>query len=108
MEELETFNFEVPGSSPGCLTIHQLVFKIYEPFDVEGISKRVDEGRYLGKDRIAQGPYLCQIDQILLRSFIMNIKLHYTCKYCSKTNEITGLLKWFCTPHFGAKKMDYV
>ena len=34
----------------------------------------------------------------------MNIKLHYTCKYCSKTNEITGLLKWFCTPHFGAKK----
>ena len=57
-----TFNHGVRSSTLRRHTIHQPVLKIYEPFDIEGISKRVDEGRYLGKDRIAQGPYLCQID----------------------------------------------
>ena len=57
-----TINLWVAGSNPARGTIHPLVLKIYEPFEIEGISKRVDEGRYLGKDRIAQGPYPCQID----------------------------------------------
>ena len=32
------------------------------------------------------------------------MELKYTCKYCNETNTITSKLKWFCTPHFGAKK----
>ena len=62
LAEHMTFNHGVESSNLSGHTIHQLVLKIYEPFEVEGISKRVDEGRYLGKDRIAQGPYPCQID----------------------------------------------
>ena len=32
------------------------------------------------------------------------MELKYTCKYCGETNEINSFSKWFCTPHFGAKK----
>jgi hypothetical protein len=34
----------------------------------------------------------------------MKVKVCYTCKYCGYTNEITSVLKWFFTPHLGAKK----
>ena len=33
------------------------------------------------------------------------MKLKYTCRKCGETNEINGFWKWFCTPHFGAKKL---
>jgi hypothetical protein len=33
------------------------------------------------------------------------MKVRYTCRYCSKTNEITSFWKWFWTPHLGAKKL---
>ena len=33
------------------------------------------------------------------------MELKYTCRYCNKTNTITGKLKWFFTPHFGSKKL---
>ena len=32
------------------------------------------------------------------------MELKYTCKYCGNENKITSFWKWFCTPHFGAKK----
>ena len=30
--------------------------------------------------------------------------LKYTCKYCSNTNNINNVFRWFFTPHLGAKK----
>ena len=32
------------------------------------------------------------------------MKVRYTCKHCSETNEITNFWKWFWTPHFGTRK----
>jgi hypothetical protein len=33
------------------------------------------------------------------------MKVRYICKECGWANSIDSVRKWFCTPHFGAKKL---